>query len=338
VSIIRQDAATRIWTIVATERARRPDDFTKSESKPPKREPYDPKCPFCKGNEHMTPPAIYSRPAGVVEGGAWDIRVVLNKFAALSAPQEGSQARRRRRRDLYLEMDGVGQHEVVIEVPDHSKTIATMTDEEVTRIVSTYRLRFLDLDGCDWNQLIIVFRNQGERAGTSLFHPHSQIIGSPIVPEEIRCRLDEAQRYYDDHGTCVYCDILQAEVSSGSRLVAQNSGFVAICPFASTVPYEMWILPRAHASSFGEIAEAEAELLAQILREVLRRLHDLLDDPDYNYVIRSAPHYSAREPHFHWYVEILPRLTTRAGFEIGSGMNINVVGRSYPEVSRIPWC
>jgi UDPglucose--hexose-1-phosphate uridylyltransferase len=240
-------------------------------------------------------------------------------------PESCAQGRKRRRRGLYLEMDGCGQHEVVIETPDHSKTIATMTDEEVTRVVRTYLDRFLAMDRSDWNQLIIIFRNQGEEAGTSLVHPHSQIIGTPIVPEEIRRRLEEAQRYYDDNGTCVYCDILDAELREEIRLVSSNSGFVALCPFASTVPYELWLLPRRHSSSFGVLTVEEAGLLAKLLRDVLYRLYRLLRNPDYNYVIRSAPHHAAGEPHFHWYLEILPRLTTRAGFEIGSGMNVNIV-------------
>jgi UDPglucose--hexose-1-phosphate uridylyltransferase len=145
------------------------------------------------------------------------------------------------------------------------------------------------------------------------------------VPQEIRRRLEEAQRYYDDHGTCVYCDILHHELAEKTRVVCSNAGFVALCPFAATVPYEAWILPRRHASSFGVLSEEDGVLLAKLLRETLLRLYRLLGNPDYNYIVRSAPHHSAGEPHFHWYVEILPRLTTRAGFEIGSGMNINVV-------------
>jgi len=107
--------------------------------------------------------------------------------------------------------------------------------------------------------------------------------------------------------------------------VASNAGFVAFTPFASTVPYNTWIVPRRHASSFGVITDDEADLLGAMLRSVLNGMYTLLGNPDYNYVVRSAPHHSAGEPHFHWYLEILPRLTTRAGFEIGSGMNINVV-------------
>jgi UDPglucose--hexose-1-phosphate uridylyltransferase len=323
---LRQNPATRIWSIIATERAKRPDDFVEGGREQVPLKPYDESCPFCPGNEHMTPEALFTIPgSGLAPDGTWKVRVVPNKFPALSTPAGGTDLTKRNRRGMYLEMAGVGQHEVVVEVPDHSKTIATMTEEEVARVILTYRERFLELDRSEWNQQIVVFRNQGEGAGTSLAHPHSQIVATPIVPEDIRSRLEVSQRYYDDYGTCVYCDILESELADRTRLVASNSGFVALCPFASTVPYEIWILPRRHASSFGVVSDSESHLLGKLLREVLRGLYGLLRNPDYNYVIRSAPHHSAGEPHFHWYVEILPRLTTRAGFEIGSGMNINVV-------------
>jgi len=321
---LRQDLATRRWTIIAIERAKRPDEFSSRRGAEPL-PAHLATCPFCAGNERMTPEPVYTVPDPASPGGkGWLLRVVPNRFPALAVPAAGD-SRKRHKRGIYLEMDGCGQHEVVVETPDHSKTIGTMSVEEVARVVRAYKERFLAMDALDWNQLIIIFRNQGERAGTSLIHPHSQIIGAPIVPEDIRCRLDEAQRYYDDNGTCVYCDILAAEVSEGTRVVASNAGFVAFCPFASTKPYETWIVPRRHASSFGVLTDAEADLLARVLRETLSRLHALLDNPDYNYVIRSSPHHSAGEPHFHWYLEILPKLTTTAGFEIGSGMNINVV-------------
>ncbi len=329
--LLRQDLATRRWSIIATERAKRPDDFAKRGAGLEKLPSYLATCPFCRGNERMTPePVLVIPDPASRDGKGWSVRVVPNRFPALVTPTPNSEPRKRRRKGLYLEMDGCGQHEVLIESPDHSKTIATMSVEEVTRVVRTYHERFLVLDASDWNELIIIFRNQGEGAGTSLAHPHSQIIGAPIVPQDIRNRLDEAQRYFDDNGTCVYCDMLEGEIKDVVRVVCSNSGFVALCPFAATVPYETWIIPRRHASSFGVLIDEEVDLLARILRETLLRMYVLLSNPDYNYVIRTAPHHSAGEPHFHWYVDIQPRLTTRAGFEIGSGINVNVVG---PEVA-----
>jgi UDPglucose--hexose-1-phosphate uridylyltransferase len=323
---LRQDPATRLWSIIATERGKRPDDFIKPDEAAGSLPSHDKDCPFCPGNEDKTPKPVFTVTDPEAGNGAdWVVRVVPNKFPALVVPEARGDTARRRKECIYLEMDGIGEHEVVIETPDHSKTMATLSEEEVATVVRTYRDRFLALDASPWNQLIIIFRNQGERAGTSLVHPHSQIIGTPVVPGEIRRRLEESQRYYDDLGTCVYCDMLGYDLKEKTRVVSENSGFVALCPFASTVPFEVWILPRRHASSFGVLSDGEIPLLAGMLRDVLRRLHGLLGNPDYNYVIRSAPHHSAGEPHFHWYLEILPRLTTRAGFEIGSGININVV-------------
>jgi len=173
---LRQDPATRKWSIIATERTKRPDDFTGDGEGVAPLEAYDESCPFCPGNEHMTPEPMFTLPVEEGDGsGAWTVRVVPNKFAALSKPTGDNVSTARSRRGLYLEMDGIGQHEVVIEVPDHSKTIATMTEEEVSRVVATYKARFLELDRSEWNQQIIIFRNQGEGAGTSLAHPHSRL-------------------------------------------------------------------------------------------------------------------------------------------------------------------
>lgn len=319
--ILRQDITTRSWTIIATERAKRPHDFAEKrlQEELPK---FDPSCPFCPGNEHMAPPEVFSIRDD--KDGSWKIRVVPNKFPALVKSDKPAE-KPRMRNGPYIEMPGEGMHEVVIECPDHSKTIATMDLEEVATVVKTYRQRFLEIDSCASNQLIIIFRNQGEGAGTSLLHPHSQIVATAIVPVDIRRRLEEAQRYYDDNGSCVYCDIIDYEIKLGERVICSNGAFVAICPFASTVPFEMWILPRRHESSFGLLGDDEIWPLAEMLHVSLVRLHRLLGNPDYNYVVRSAPHYTAGEPHFHWYIQILPRLTKTAGFEIGSGMAINVV-------------
>ncbi|MGQ9602631.1 MAG: galactose-1-phosphate uridylyltransferase [bacterium] len=319
--VLRQDLTTRSWTIIATERAKRPHDFTRDEKANQQLPQFDRDCPFCPGNEHMAPPEVFS----IVDkqSGQWKIRVVPNKFPALVRSTSFGE-KVRKRNGPYLEMAGEGIHEVVIECPDHSETIATMELNQVELVVKTYRERFLDIDSCASNQLIIIFRNQGERAGTSLLHPHSQIVATPIVPVDIRRRLEEAQRYYDDNGTCVYCDIIDYETSIGERMVQSNDGFVVICPFASIVPFEMWIVPRKHESSFGELGDDEIPLLADVLKGSLHSLHRLLGNPDYNYVVRSAPHYTAGEPHFHWHIQILPRLTKRAGFEIGSGMTINI--------------
>ncbi len=318
---LRQDYATKEWVIIATERAKRPHDFLKGRSKPQPLPPYDPHCPFCPGNEHMTPPEVFAIRNGTSPNTlGWRVRVVPNKFPALVP----NGRPRRVRVGLYLRMDGVGHHEVVIESPEHDKTLALLTQQQVEDTVRAYLFRYRSLNSNPANELVLIFRNQGEKAGTSLVHPHSQIVATPIVPVPVRRVLYEAERHYDALGRCVFCDILEHELNCNERIVAENQNFVAFVPYAARVPFEVHILPRQHQASFGELPDEQVGAFAAILRLVLRKLCFGLKNPDYNFAIITAPHYSQGEPHFHWHLKILPRLTTPAGFEIGSGMYINV--------------
>jgi len=190
-------------------------------------------------------------------------------------------------------------------------------------VIETYQSRYQEIMQAEDNMLAIIFRNHGPRAGTSLKHPHSQIVATGIVPRHIRWRERESQRYYDQWGRCVICDILDYEEEEQVRVILENDSFLAFVPYAARVPFEVQIVPRRHRADFGSITVKEREDLASALQEVLRRLHDKLDDPDYNYVVQSAPQYKAGEPHLHWFLQIQPRLTTRAGFEIGSGIRVN---------------
>lgn len=249
----------------------------------------------------------------------WQTRVIPNKFPAL-LPQ-GSE--RREERGIYLAMAGYGRHEVIIESPTHSQQPASMSVGEIGVVLETYHRRYVDLMREHRNMLAMIFRNHGERAGTSLVHPHSQLIVTGIVPGHIRAREDVAQRHFDRWGRCVYCEILEFELRERTRIVLENPSFVGFVPFAAGVPFETWVLPRRHAADFGSISDPEKEDLASALQSLLQRLCDRLGDPDYNYVIVSSARYRAGEPQLHRYLQIRPRLTTWAGFEIGSGIPIN---------------
>ncbi len=323
-SQLRQDISTREWVIIATDRAKRPKDFTEKEAEV--RETTSANCPFCEGNESATPPEVlaYREPGTEPDKPGWRVRVIPNKFPALMPA--GSE--RRKKQGVYQTMDGLGKHEVIVETPQHNKTIGTMEVGEVEEVILAYRDRYIALNQDRKFMLVTIFRNHGKRAGTSLSHSHSQLIATPIVPANVRHRLEEALRYYDYNGQCVYCDILRYELKSKDRLVMENEDYVAFEPFASRSPFETWIVPRRHESSFGNIGGREIETLAEILQGTLAKLYRSLNNPDYNYTIRTAPHHEAGEPHYHWHIQILPRLTTRAGFEIGSGIYINV---AYPE-------
>ncbi len=325
-SELRQNRATKRWVIIAAERARRPDDFRVKESAR-SLPAHDPLCPFCAGNEAKTPPEVLAlrKSRSPANGPGWQLRVVPNKFPAL---QPVGDLERREERDFFRKMDGFGVHEVIIESPLHNETLGTMTYRKVEEVLLIYRKRYLQLGVDPRFQMVTIFRNNGEGAGTSLVHPHSQLIGTPIVPSRMRHLLEEAIRHYDDWGNCVFCDMIREELSVKRRVVLETGDYVVIEPFASRVPFETWILPKKHNASFGNISPEEARKCARVLRRVLGALHRLLGDFDYNYIVSTAPFKDAEESYYHWHIEILPRLTTTAGFELGSGIYITV---AFPE-------
>jgi UDPglucose--hexose-1-phosphate uridylyltransferase len=220
-------------------------------------------------------------------------------------------------------MDGVGQHEVIIESPLHNQCIALMEDKQVEEILLAYRERYLTLREDPRVKLIIIFKNHGRAAGTSLEHPHSQLVATPIVPLTIRQRFEKAASHFDDDGTCVYCDILREGLRVPTRMIMETDRFVTFHPFASRAPFETWILPKEHHASFGSISMGDAKEFAWVLKTTLFKLYRGLNNPDYNYIIHTAPTKDEHEEYFHWHLQILPRLVTPAGFELGTGIFIN---------------
>ena len=314
---IRQNKASKQWVIYATARGKRPHDFRRQKEQSEPVPEFDQGCPFCPGNEGMLPPIMMEMPGENSE--RWQTRVVPNKFPALTPEGDTS----RFTKGIYVAMQGYGRHEVIIESPFHNQQIAQMSSEDVGTVIETYHRRFIDLMKEHRNMMVLIFRNHGPRAGTSLLHPHSQIIVTGMVPNHIRWREEEAQRYFDEWGRCVYCDILEFEMQDPHRVVLENESFLAFVPYAAEVPFEIWIVPKKHQASFGNISDASKSLLSLALRDILARLHKKLNNPDYNYIINTSPQYKADEPQLHWYLQIRPRLTTQAGFEIGSGISIN---------------
>ncbi|MGF1494883.1 MAG: galactose-1-phosphate uridylyltransferase [Microcoleaceae cyanobacterium] len=315
---LRQNLITRDWVIIATERAKRPDQFSQIESEKPQPPTYQPHCPFCPGNEHLTGTEETLRLQKDDRSG-WKVRVVGNKFPALSSVGE----RTRSMQGIFRSLAGVGFHEVVVEHPHHDLTTALMATDDVANILRVYRKRYLQLRKDPRIETIIVFKNHGRGAGTSLEHPHSQIAALPIVPYQWRDRAQEAIRHYDDTGECIFCRTLAEEVEQAERIVYATEHFVAFIPYAALSPFHIWIFPRRHASSFDEITEEEITDLADNLKTVLAKLYFGLHNPDFNYTIRSIPTSEQRTDYFHWYIAVIPRVSLAAGFELGSGMYIN---------------
>ena len=312
---LRQNIITREWVIIAKERARRPDEFVTPKKDTPSPPVYDARCPFCPGNEAMSAEETYR----IADKEGWKVRVVGNKFPALS--REGDRVRRVD--GVFRSMSGVGFHEVVIEHRRHDFSPALYTVDELGMILRAYRQRYVQMRKDPRVEAIIIFKNHGESAGTSLQHPHSQITATPIVPTQVRHRLDEAIRFFDETGECVFCTTLRQELADRHRIIASTDSFVAFIPYAALSPFHLWIFPVRHCSSFDEIEDYEILDLAATLNIVLGKLYYGLNDPDYNFSIRSIPAREGQREFFHWYLTVIPRIVRTAGFEIGSGMYIN---------------
>jgi len=319
---LRQNIITRDWVIIAKERAQRPEDFVREKKRVAPTPNYDAGCPFCPGNEHLTIKELYR----LTDHTGWKTRVVLNKFPALSL--EGDRVRRID--GIHRSMTGVGSHEVIIENPRHDLSPALYTHQEMSDVIDTYRRRYADLRKDRRIEAVIIFKNHGPDAGTSLLHPHSQVAAMPIVPTQIRSRIEEGIRHFDEMGECVYCRTLRQELRDRQRIVFETEHFVAFVPYAALSPFHLWIYPRRHSSSFDDIYDSEIDDLAENMTTVFAKLYHGLNNPDYNYSIRSIPAHDGSREYFHWYVAIIPRITKAAGFEIGSGMYIN---QTVPEES-----
>lgn len=317
-SELRQDPTTREWVIIATERARRPHEFARNGHVERELPPYDPACPFCRGNEASTPAEVLRYALPGKDG--WQVRVVPNKFAALSP--SGNTARRMED-SIFRKMDGVGVHEVIIESPTHNECLCFMEYSAVELVLQAYQDRFNTLKKNPMLKYVTIFKNYGETAGTSLIHPHSQLIATPVAPPETRRKREAAADYQADTGGCLYCDLMHAELAARKRIVAVTDDYAVFHPFASRSPFETWITPRLHQPSFALVPADKLRALARVLTDTLRALHRALQDPDYNFVIHTAPTDGEDDPYYDWHIRIIPRLTTVAGFEMGSGIYIS---------------
>jgi UDPglucose--hexose-1-phosphate uridylyltransferase len=318
VSELRKDPVVGRWVIISSERGRRPSDFT-----PQPVRPLLPSCVFCPGHEDKTPPEILAArpPESRSNAPGWSFRVVPNKFPALRIEGELEASAE----GLYDRMEGIGAHEVVIETPDHQASLASLPLDAVADVLLAYRERVLDLAKDGRFQYILVFKNHGEAAGASLEHSHSQLIATPIIPIMVSEELSGSAEYYGRKERCVWCDVVRQERRQGRRLIVDRDGFVALAPFAPRFPFETWILPAAHRSAFEESGVDDLRGLAGVLLEFLGRMNRVLSDPPFNFMLHTAPLRAPALDHFHWHLEVIPKLTRVAGFEWGSGFFINPV-------------
>ncbi len=267
---LRKDPITGRWVIVATDRARRPADFSRQQVVPVG----DRFCPFCPGNELKTPPEVLAyRPNGGPNESGWTLRVVPNKFPVLRVEGDFN----RQGEGLYDKMNGIGAHEVIIENPDHNLTMSELPEKRLEDVFWAFRDRILDLKKDRRLRFILVFKNHGEAAGASLEHTHSQLIALPVVPKRVSEEVEGSKKYCDLKERCIYCDIVRQEIETGTRVVLETDYFLAICPYAARFPFEVWIVPRRHHSHFEEADIPTIRNLGWAMRVVLRKIDKVLE-------------------------------------------------------------
>jgi UDPglucose--hexose-1-phosphate uridylyltransferase len=314
---IRQNKITKELVIYAPTRSERPRDYVNWDRNPKRPPSFDKECPFCPGNDDMLPGILEQ--VSMPRGDEWQTRVVPNKYPALTPDSRLESTKK----DFYLTMPAQGAHEVIIESPRHDRDLADMSVDRVAVVISTYQKRYKTLMADTTNSHVILFRNHGVRAGTSLEHPHSQVITTGIKPPYVERREKVAREYYEKWNRCLYCDLLSHEMQDRHRLICVDPYFLTFVPFAAEVPFEIWIMPRVHQADFEELTQLEVTEFSVALKKALLCLRRALGDPDYNYVINTPGRSHRESASMHWFLQIKPRITTPAGFEIGSGMHVN---------------
>jgi UDPglucose--hexose-1-phosphate uridylyltransferase len=319
---LRKNVVTREWVIISKGRGRRPADFVQQSAGNAAAPAHDDSCPFCPGNEQQTPPEVFSlHRTGSAKAGEWQVRVVPNRFAALRPDAPDIQ----RQIGIHSWRDGHGAHEVVIESPLHNRDLWELSNSDVEAVIEAYRQRYLAFESVESLQHVLIFRNRGPAAGTSLDHPHSQLIAAPVVSRYLQTELEGAAVFWEYLGKCVFCALIEDEAKQGERVVSESEHFMVITAYAGRYPFETWILPKRHSIRFAAITEEEASALARVLKDTLRRLAETLNRPSYNFAIHTALPAEHNVRAYHWHMEVYPRVTTPGGFELGSDVYINVV-------------
>jgi UDPglucose--hexose-1-phosphate uridylyltransferase len=319
-SELRQNLATKEWVIISTERARRPHEFVDSGRLLSVDAPdWEDNCPFCPGNEEKDLEVLR-----IPRDGKWQVRVVGNRYPALSVADKLE----RQYTGLRRWISGVGYHEVIVESRKHNTCAALQSPADVAQVFRTFIERAWMIQSDRRIEYILFFKNHGRNAGASLIHPHAQMMALPMVPNDVRVRADEARHHFDEVGKCAFCEMLEQEREAQTRIIFETEHFVAFAPYAAVTPFHIWVMPKGHLSSFLHAQDAEVEDLGLAMHRILRKLYLGLNNPDFNYAIRTAPVSDLGAAYLHWYVTIIPRISYAAGFEIGSGIYINA---SLPE-------
>lgn len=322
---LRRDPIIGRWVIISTERAKRPSDFKVSH---PEEEGF---CPFCEGHEKDTLPEVLAirKPGTEKDTPGWDVRIVpsISQRFAVNGGLD------RRGVGMYDVMNPLGAHDIIVESPKHLTDIHQLSETQIELVINVSIQRIVELDEDSRLKYCLLFKNHGLKAGgsKSTKHVRSQIIATPVTPTRVKEELRGARFYYQYKDRCIFCDLMSQELDNGARVVMDTENIVAIAPFASRFPFEVWIMPKKHRADFIKIEEEEIKDLASVLKTLFLKLSKALNDPPYNYMLHTAPFRHAKRPgywhtieeDYHWHIEVTPRVTQVAGFEWGSGFYIN---------------
>lgn len=322
-SELRSDIISGDWVVIATGRAKKPEYFKKEKKEtiiPPASE-----CPFCQIDTQEKPTLVLiNGEKNPLEEGIpdnWTTIVVPNKYPAfiplakLESKKEG---------DFYQKMNAAGFHEVVI-TRDHEKSIGQFDRNTMKELLDAYHARYLELMAKPFVNHISIFHNHGKEGGASVFHPHSQIITTPLVDIDLKGALSNAKKYFQKSKKCIYCQLNDYEKKAKERIVFENKEFLIICPFASKSAFEMIISPKKHLPHFEKITEGEKWELADAFLAALSKLYKGLNNPAYNFYLHTSPSDNGKYPFYHWHWTILPKTATWAGFEFGARMEISTI-------------
>lgn len=306
-SEFRQDPLSRRWVIIGGERAGRPNEFVEAATRASGLT-----CPFCAGHEDETPAAIATYSAN--GKGKWIVRVVPNKYPALT-PDPASAAANG--------AAGFGRHEVIVESPRHVASFSELTETEAQAAFAAYRDRLVQLKGEGPYRYVQIFKNVGPAAGASLEHIHSQLLALPTVPEVVAQELASSGEFFQRHQRSLLADMIERETAAGERIVADSGGFIAFCPYASRFAYEVWLAPKKHRPRFEDTQTGELGEISRLMQETIGRIERAVGPVAYNYFLHTQPFDMPAYDHYHWHIEIIPRLTKVAGFEWSTGCFIN---------------
>ena len=312
---LRQSIITGDWVVIAPERAKRPDEYHRPADSI-KREAAGPECVFCPESE------AYQK-LRLKDFESERIYIVPNKFPAFLEDKGGLSQRSYEQENFYRAKGSIGGHDVII-IKDHTKGLLELDVATLEEMFSMIAKRYQYFAGKNVEYPMAIY-NHGPEAGASIVHPHAQLFASPIVPNIVGRELETTKKYYELNGACAFCDLVTHELKNKIRLIGENQDYLVFTFYAARFPFESWVVPKVHQSRFENEPPAKMHSLAQILGDVFPKYNKILRDPPLNFFLHSIPNSIESADYYHWHLEIAPRVAMYGGYELGSGVVIDVM-------------